>query len=263
MAHAYRFDPPLRGNCKGPTVKMRLEDPVLEKKLQTKRMDDSPAAPYRKDNQVENLVDQMTFGVQPKTADEGILMLTCGFALKMEKCFKMSPHHIHETSELMRPNVLLSHSKSEGKTTIIDIRLMDELSILSVSILRSLGFPSYLSTVKTPAGTYLSGAAVLSDAEVTNFLIFGQHPSVEQLVLFEDKEVLHLLSLLDAHNNLRKLLASIRGNRLTSEQQEQYDFIRKEFAYGCLSGHHLSVIMEKFLSVFNHRFPDEGPEKAS
>ncbi len=254
MPHAFTFAPPLRGSKGGPLLKFGMPDPALEPALRSGLMDER-SSPYRKSRDVENLLDRVTCGVQPRSLDDTVLLMALGLELADRAdgkgtVFSLSPGHIHKTDQAMRPDVLLEHSAMENRDSLVSIARMDELSLLAVAMMRRLGFSSFLSSVETPGGASLSGLVAIHDGEMGNFIIKGRHPPVSRLVIFEDREVHLLLSLLRAHNGVKMLAAEMaEGTVSPSEIHSRVQSLMAEFAQGIMSGHNLADLVEKELQV--------------
>jgi hypothetical protein len=258
MPHHYLFNPCTQKGRKGsPILRLNLHDPQLERTLETTRMDSGSLAPYRVNPEVENVVDQLTLGIQPKRMDDGLLMLMAGMNKGEEGplALRLAPQHIHQTEEQMRPPVLVEHSKAETGS-VISITAMEELSILASAVMRKLGFSSYLSTVETVDGTKLSALTLFDEGNVVSFTIMGQHPAISSLTIFEDPEALGILSLLRAVNGVKKLHLEIKsGKARESESQERYLALVKDMAIGSASGHHLSGMVEAVLLSLIECYP--------
>lgn len=262
MPHTYTFNPPVRGNKAGPLLRIRLCEPLLDKTLSEARMP-IHSGPYRKSRDVENLLDDITFRIRPKSGDDALLMVSLGLAIPGRGTkFEPSPLHIHSSPMTMSPDVLLAHSADEDKR-IVKISAMDELSVLAVALLRELGEKSYLSSIQSAEGGSYSGLAVLDDETVKSFIISGSHPSVSKLTIFEDSEVADLLRLLRAHNGLRQLFLDLRdSNTISTIDRERYHNLILEFALGARSAHHLVRLAEEIFIAFTERFPELlGPGK--
>ncbi len=253
MPHTFSFNPPLRGSRGGPLLRMDLPSPALERELSSKRMDPS-FTPYRMDNSVENLLDRLTMGIQPRTLDEGTLFLAVGLSKETpdrDASFALNLEHVHRTDAPMTPDVLIGHSMDERKDRLVSIAALEELSVLAVALMRRMGFDSYHSTIRTPDGSYIPGLAIVEQGGVCNFIIIGMHPKVSELAIFEDPEVLQLLSLLRAHNGLKKL-ARERALGLVSLEQAStvLQALSAQYARGLASNHPLSRLVDKeFLSL--------------
>jgi hypothetical protein len=261
MPHTYTFNPPVR--CKGgPTLTIRFKDPLLEGKLSSKVLHGSQT-PYRKSREVENLLDDVTFRVKPATTTDTILMLSLGLTEGRGTKFEFSHGHTHSTNELMSPDVLLAHSGAEGGGRMVQIAVMEELRVLAVTLLRELGYPSYLSAIQAADGTTVSGLLVMGQDSAQSFIINGNHPTVSQLTVFDDSEVVDILRLLRARNGLRLLFNEVKdGSRISSADQERYRILISEFAAGAVSAHHLVNIVEDVFLAFAERFPELiGPKK--
>src|SRR5512143_1432621 len=237
MPHTFSFAPPLRGSRGGPLLRLDIRDPALEPALRSSQMEPQ-VSPYRKSRDVENLLDQVTCGVQPRSLDDTVLLMSLGLDTSGRKAgggtaFSLSPGHIHKTEEAMRPDVLLGHSAYENRDRLVGIARMDELSLLAVSLMRELGFSSFLSSVQTPSGASLSGLVAMHDGEMGNFIIRGTHPPVSRLVIFEDREVHCLLSLLRTHNGVKKLAAEMSaGTASPSDMYIRLQYLMADFARG-------------------------------
>lgn len=259
MPHTYAFDPPIRGKRGGPLLRLdyRMCDPGLERSLDAGIL---PArlSPYRKSLDVENLLDALTLGIEPKDLYQFILMLSCGLSSPSQTggyVFELSPNHIHSTQEGMTPSVLLEHSIAEcGR--LIRIQNLDELSILAVSLMRELGYKSYLSTVRTPENVSVSGLAILSGSEIMNLVVLGEHPSVSKLSIFPDSEVLSVLGLLKTHNRLIQLRKDIKDGVPQEEGRYRYSLILLEFGMFSFPGHRLSDMLSAEMDQLLERYPD-------
>jgi hypothetical protein len=255
MPHAFAFDPPVRGNRRGPLLKIQLKAPLTDSSL-TSRAFPVPDTPYRKSRDVENLLDDIAFRTRPAEKDDALLIVSLGLVQGKTR-FDPSPNHVHNTDELMRPDVLIGHSSGEGAGRIVKIAVMDELCILAATLLRELGQASYLSTISTPEGSCLSGVAVLNEKNIDSFTLAGAHPSVSRLVVFDDAEVVSLLRLLKAHNCLRLLYDQTKErSHLSSAEEARYRHLIGEFGLGTQSAHHLVGIIEDVFLAFAKRFPD-------
>jgi hypothetical protein len=255
MPHTYTFDPPVR--CKGgPALTIRFKDPLLEKTLASK-MVQGHETPYRKSRDVENLLDDISFGVKPARLNDGILMVSLGLSQGLGTKFEFSRSHTHSTTEPMYPDVLLAHSTAEDSGRIVKVSVMDELNILAVALLRELGQPSYLSAIHAADGSCISGLVVISGESIQSFIISGSHPSVSKLTIYEDNEVVDVLRLLRAHNGLRLLFYEIKdSSRISSFDQERFNRLMSEFAVGAESAHHLVNVVEGVFLAFVKRFPE-------
>ncbi len=251
MPHTFAFNPPLRGSRGGPLLRMELPSPTLEKELSSKRMDGTDLTPYRISAEVENLLDRLTMGISPRTLDEGVLFLTVGLSNEKpagDPSFAYSPGHVHRTESPMTPDVLLDHSALERKDRLVTISALEELSLLAVAMMRTMGFGSYHSTIKTPAGSHIPGMAILEEGQMSNFIIRGAHPQVSELVIFEDPEVLHLLSLLRAHNSMKKLARELTIGLIEPQQAAAVlQVISAEYAQGMASNHPLTRLLDREL----------------
>ncbi len=265
MPHTFSFAPPLRGSRGGPLLRMELPSPTLEQELSSKRMDATGFTPYRAGLEVENLLDRLTMGISPRTLDEGVLFLAVGLSKEKpgrDPGFMFSPEHVHRTEAPMTPDVLLGHSAEERKDRLVSIAALEELSLLAVSLMRSMGYGSYHSTIKTPDGSHIPGLAILKDGELCTFIIRGVHPKVSELVIFEDPEVLHLLSLLRAHKGLKKLAREMSIGLVSPEQAGAIlQVLSAEYASGLSPNHPLSRLLEKELLSLGSALasPDRKP----
>lgn len=263
MPHTFAFNPPVRGRG-GPLLHLRTKEPLLdlEKSLEARRLA-GPESPYRKSREVENLLDDITFGIRSPSMDPA-LMVSLGLNAGRGTSFELSRGHIHNTDAAMRPDILLGHSSAEGPPHTVKVAVVDELSVLAVTLLRELGKTSYLSTIRTDAGSTVSGIAILSDGKMDSFIIYGNHPPVSELTVFEDKEALDVLRLLRAHNGLRKLFDEVKDSSVLSGSDEaRYRFLIGEFAKGALSAHHLVRVVEEIFVAFTERFPALIGDKGS
>ena len=262
MPHNYKFDPPARGNRGGPLLKLIIPDPRLEQ-LADRRIV-GKETPYATNTRVENLLDEISFGVRPSDLDQVILLLALGLAPKKAgTTFELSPTHIHATDEVMRPTVLLDHSSNETGNKVVKIASLEELGLLSVALIRELGYRGYLSTVQATNGSYLSGVAICESERVSNFVLIGNHPSIVGLTIFEDYEVTHLLELLRAHNSLRRLRTDLKRPKPLGEVSDRYERIRKQFAEGCLSGHNFANLVYEQIMALAEMVPAHKTEKPS
>lgn len=255
MPHTLAFNPPVRGKG-GPLLHLHLREPLLEleKKLSSGKIA-GPETPYRKSRDVENLLDDITFGIRAPSIDPA-LVVSLGLNQGKGTPFELSRGHIHRTSEAMRPDVLLGHSSAEDSGQKVQVAVVDELSVLAVALLRELGRDSYLSTIRSADGSAVSGIAILSGGKLDSFIIYGNHPTVSELTVFEDKEALDVLRLLRANNGLRKLFDEIKDRpHPSSMDEERFRFLMGEFAQGALSAHHLVRLVEEVFLAFADRFP--------
>ena len=284
MPHTYAFKPPVRGKQGGPLLRLHdsLHDPLLEKTLVSTRLN-APLTPYRKSPEVENLLDDLTFKIPSKdlSLEQSVVLLTCGLLLRSREAalkerdkkppagvvFELSPKHVHNTDDPMSPDVLIGHSARENREHVVKIAVTDELSLLAVTLLRELGYESYLSTVTTPDGVRVSGLSIIqNEVEVSNFVIHGNHPSIAELTIFEDPEVLKFLTLLRANNNVKRLISDLRVGFGTPEETrerllrllapERYNRAFVDFAVGSVSGHHLTTFVEDALVQLAKIFPE-------
>lgn len=258
MPHIYDFSPPLRGKG-GPALRLRVPDPQLDGKLAARRLDNSPSAPYRASQDVENLLDVLTFGVCPKTAEGAILALTAGLdraglpALGLE--FRSEPAHIHSTEKRMSPDVLISHSGDEAgegcPDRVVSIAARDEFNLLVATLLRELGHNSFLSTVHSPLGDRHSAVAVVSGDEVFSYVISGPHPPLSQIVIFEDGEALKLLGVLRLHNEAKRLFSDVHsGAEFPEAAMRRYRMLLMEMSgYASLPHPARRIVEEELASL--------------
>jgi hypothetical protein len=258
MPHTYAFNPPVRGNWRGPLLKIQLKDPLLEKTLSLGKIE-GPGTPYRKSADVENLLDDLTFR-RSASGQDGLLLISLalvhGVLPPGSTAFDIEHGHIHNTNQPMYPDVLLGHSAREEGGRIVKIAVEDELGILAVSLLRELGYPTYLSAVETPAGTTISGFVILKDDEIRSMVIRKSHPYVSKLMIFDDGDAVNVLRLLHARNGLRRLFEEMKDRSMRSADEERYRFLMGEFALGAASAHHLVRPVEEIFVAFAERFPE-------
>jgi hypothetical protein len=264
MPHTYDFSPPLRGSMGGPLLRIPLPEPSLESALSSRRVPAS-ASPYRTNRDVENLLDRLTMGIRPRTLDDGLLFVSLGLSGKGggDAAFRPSLTHIHVTDEPMRPDVLLSHSSNEGNGRVVSIAMMEELSLLAASLLRELGYDCYLSTIRTPHGIETSSLSVIHGGELGSFTISGSHPAVARITIFDDLEVVHLLSLLKGFNDLKRLRLDVETRRSCDTSPERFAFLMAELGSGCMSGHHASDLLLRELERLLDDFPWLAPGRVS
>ena len=262
MPHIYSFDPPVKTFKRdGPLVKLgnRLPPKELEKFLIPSSHEEQ--RPYRGAAETEKLLDDITFGVKPKDVEECILAMRVGMAFLHEnrrgiRTVAAAPFHLHETNEKMQPEVLVEHSRDEMEPEVIHISFMDELSILHAALLRKLGHKSYLSTIVTDGETKIAGVLVVSDESAYSYSIFGRHPNINQLIVFNDKEVGKLLFMLRAYNDAKKLIRDMReGNVTESEGQDRYRNLLTDVVRGSESGHYLRRMMNDVVSQLSDVCP--------
>jgi len=259
MSHTISFNPPVRGKG-GPLLRLYMKEPLHElgKALASKRMD-SGDTPYRRNLDLDNLLDNITFGVRPK---DPVLVVSLGLEAGARGTgFEYCRSHVHRSGMMMRPDVLLAHSHSEGGANV-KIAIMEELSILAATMLRELGKDCYLSVIRSADGADLSGIALISDGRLDSFTIRGNHPAVSSLTIFDDAEALNVLRLLRAHNGLRLLYDAVKDkSRLATGDLERYRELMADFAVGAGSAHHLVQLVEDVYIAFASRFPDVMPNK--
>jgi hypothetical protein len=237
-----------------------MKEPLHElgRTLLSRRMD-APDTPYRGNHDIDNLLDNITFGVRPK---DPVLVVSLGLdAGARGTAFEFCQTHVHRSGEMMRPDALLGHSSAEGGGNV-KIAIMEELSILAATMLRELGKDCYLSVIRSADGANLSGIALISEGRLDSFTIRGNHPPVSSLTIFEDAEALNVLRLLRAHNGLRLLYDEVKDkSRLASADLERYKGLMADFAIGAGSAHHLVRLVEDVYLAFASRFPDVMPDK--
>lgn len=259
MPHTIAFNPPVRGKG-GPLLRLHLKEPLHElgRTLSSRRME-GPDTPYRRNRDLDNLLDDITFGIRPK---DPVLIVSLGIeAGARGTAFEYSRAHVHRSGEAMRPDVLLGHSAAEGEGKVT-IAIMEELSILAATMLRELGKDCYLSVIRSADGTNASGIALIADGRLDSFTIRGNHPAVSSLTIFDDAEALDVLRLLRAHNGLRLLYDEVKDqSRLASADMERYQRLMADFAVGAGSAHHLVRLVEDVYVAFASRFPDTLPNK--
>jgi len=258
MPHHYPFNPSTqKGRIGSPVLRLNLRDPQLERSLEASRMDSSPLAPYCVDHEIDNIVDRLSMRVRPRRVEDGLLMLIAGLnqGEKGPLGIRLAPQHIHQTEEQMRPPVLVGHSRAETGDAI-SIIAMDELCILASAIMRRLGFSSYLSTVEIGDGTKLSSLSSFDGGDAVSFTIMGRHPSISSLTIFEDQEVLGVLSLLRAANRANKLYLELKSGAVgESESQARYSALMRDLAMSSESGHHLYGMIEAVLVSLVECYP--------
>jgi hypothetical protein len=239
-----------------------LKDPLLEKTLASGVMD-AHETPYRKSRDVENLLDDISFGVKRAGLNDSILMVSLGLGRGLGTKFEFSRSHTHSTTEPMHPDILLAHSTAEDGGQVVKVSVMDELNVLAVTLLRELGQSSFLSAIHAADGSCISGLAVINSEAIQSFIISGSHPSVSKLTIYQDREVTEILRLLRAHNGLRLLYDELKErSRPGSSEAERYHRLISEFAIGAESAHHLVDIIQDVFVAFASRFPELiGPKK--
>jgi hypothetical protein len=265
MPHIFDFHPPLRASRGGPVLRMSLPDPALERTLSSRRLGRDGAGPYRKSVEVENLIDRVTMGIQPRTPEEGMLLIALGVSPKAESILRLrlAHAHVHSTSEPMRPDVLLRHSVHEGAGEVVSIAMMEELSLLAATMLRELGFDCSLATVRTAQGWDVSSLAIIHDGGLDSFTLSGAHPSVSRLTIFDDHDVSLILGLLRGYNELKRLRLHLEESGADDGGRERFAYLLKEFGSGFLSGHHAADLLLGELTRLEDEFPGLGPKDVS
>lgn len=260
MSHTYLFSPPVRGNWRGPQLRLPLEDPLLEERLASGKVE-GPEHPYRRSAVVENLLDDLTFRTRPDSVQQSLHLISLGLLPgkkgMLGTSFELAPGHIHATNERMSPDVLLEHSEKEEGGKVVRVTIEDEISVLAVAMMRRLGYSTYLSAVESPAGTQISGLVVLRDNAVHSMVMSERHPYVSKLVIFEDDDTVNVLRLLSANNGLKKLFDKIRVcGKLGSGDEERFRLLMGEFASGAIPAHHLMRTVEEIFVAFASTYPD-------
>lgn len=239
MPHIRNFDPPLRQNRHGPILRL----PVMVE-LPAHKLDSVGVA----GTQTKNLLDRVTFGMQPRSLDQLALLLTCGLVLSPSTSpdsFLLDPTHIHRTDDTMQPETLLTHSRKENKQGMVPVAASDEANLVAVLLARELGFSAFLSAVKTIGGTDVS-TVTLSDGEISvSFVLSGTHPSVSQFTVFDDTDVGMLLSLLHTLNELKVLVRDTRLGLTEAERSShEYAMLVAKFELE-KPEHHLAELVDR------------------